>query len=117
MLPLYTRRENEKDDGIDCKLCGFTVVLSAFAVHAADPEDLVKSAWQARRSGTVENTMWKMEDYARTSASCVNLTEESCYALTGITNTFAQSIMFDSAGNDGVWTHFIDGNTAKGKGL
>ncbi len=96
----------------------FTVVLSAFAAHAADPEDLVKSAWQARRANaTVENTVWKMENYTRTDKSCPNPTEEACYAPTGITNTFAQSIMFDSAGNDGVWTHFIDGNTAKGKGF
>ncbi len=96
----------------------FTLMFAAFAAHAADSADLVKSAWQARRANaTVENTVWKMENYARTDEACPNPTEEVCYAPTGIRNTFAQSIMFDGAGNDGVWTHFIDGDTAKGKGF
>lgn len=96
----------------------FTLMFAAFSAYAADSADLVKSAWQARRANaTVENTVWKMENYARTGEVCPNPTEEVCYAPTGIRNTFAQSIMFDGAGNDGVWTHFIDGDTAKGKGF
>lgn len=96
---------------------GSSLLVSA-AAYAADPADIVRSAWSARRAATtVENTVWKMQDYAWSSASCADFAEEVCYAPTDATNTFAQSLKFDDVGNDGVWIHFFDGTTAKGKGL
>lgn len=102
--------------GISAAMIVVGLIMSVPA-YATDPAEIVHAAWSARRADmAVEDTVWKMQDYAP-SASCADAAEEACYAPTGVTNTFAQSLMFAGDGNDGVWIHFFDGDSARGKGL
>lgn len=96
----------------------FAILSCVIAAYAADPAEIVTSAWKKRHADVaVENTIWEMRDYALVDKACTDRSVMSCYAPTEVVNTFAQSLDFNDSGSDGVWTHFFDGDTAKGKGL